>query len=212
MSNAKKRIYNSETRVEQASLTRSKILDCAKKLFHKEGFEAVTIDALAKAADVSTSTIYSLFQSKRGVLKALMDEALPEHQREALVKEVNLQNPVKDRIAIAAKIARQMYDAERNQMMLFQGASVVAPEFKELEKEREDRRYLRQEETIAMMIEEKSLMPGLSFTKARDILWAFTGRDLYRMLVIEQQWSSDEYEKWLSDLLVKTLVFNDTNS
>ena len=42
MSNAKKRVYNSESRLEQASLTRSRILDSAKKLFQKEGFEAVT--------------------------------------------------------------------------------------------------------------------------------------------------------------------------
>ena len=206
MSNTKKRAYNSEARVEGASLTKGRILDCAKKLFEKEGFEAVTIESLAKNADVSASTIYSLFQSKRGVLRALMDEALPDIQREALVKEVTLEKPVKDRLAIAAKISRQIYDAERAQMTIFQGAAVLAPEFKELEQEREKRRYLRLEETIKMMAKEKSLMKGLVTTKARDILWAFTGRDMYRMLVIEQGWTSDEYEIWLADLLLKMLV------
>ena len=206
MSNAKKRVYNSESRLEQASLTRSRILDSAKKLFQKEGFEAVTIESLAKAADVSASTIYSLFQSKRGVLRALMDEALPDTQREALVKEVYKEKSAQKRLAIAAKISRQIYDAERAQMTLFQGASVLAPEFKELEQERENRRYLRQEETIKIMIKEKSLMKGLTKSKARDILWAFTGRDMYRMLVIEQKWTSDEYENWLADLLMKMLI------
>ncbi len=206
MSNIKKRVYNSEARIEQASLTRGRILNCAKKLFEKEGFEAVTIESLAKAADVSASTIYSLFQSKRGVLKALMDDALPDREREALVREVTLEKPVKERLAIAAKIARQMYDAERAQMTIFQGASVLAPEFKELEQERERRRYLRLEETIHMMAKEKSIKKELSVSKARDILWAFTGRDLYRMLVIEQGWTSNEYERWLAELLVKSLV------
>ncbi len=206
MSNAKKRIYNSEVREEGASLTKGRILDCAKKLFQKEGFEAVTIESLAKAADVSVSTIYSLFQSKRGVLRALMDQALPDIQREALVKEVTREKPVKERLGVAAKISRQIYDAERAQMAIFQGASILAPEFKEFEKEREKRRYLRQEETIKIMVKEKSLIKGLTQTKARDILWAFTGRDLYRMLVIEQGWPPEEYEKWLTDLLVKMLV------
>ena len=206
MSNVKKRSYNSETRVEQASLTRSRILNCAKKLFQKEGFEAVTIENLARTADVSASTVYSLFQSKCGILRALMDEALPDNQREALVKEVTLEKPVKERLAIAAKISRQIYDAEKNQMTIFQGASVLAPEFKELEQEREKRRYLRQEETIKMMVKEKSLMKDLTIDKARDILWAFTGRDLYRMFVVEQGWTSDEYENWLADLLVKMLL------
>ncbi|MBX9923866.1 MAG: TetR/AcrR family transcriptional regulator [Rhabdochlamydiaceae bacterium] len=206
MSNTKKRIYNSEARTEQASLTKGRILHCAKKLFQRDGFEAVTIESLAKAAEVSASTIYSLFQSKRGILKTLMDEALPDSQREALVKKVCLETPVKERLAIAAKISRQMYDAERSQMVMFQGASVLAPEFKELEEEREKRRYLRQEETIKLMIKEKSLIKGLTQTKARDILWAFTGRDMYRMFVIEQGWTPDEYENWLADLLLKMLV------
>ena len=161
MSTTKKRPYNSEARIDGASLTKGRILDCAKKLFQKKGFEAVTIEGLAKAADVSASTIYSLFQSKRGVLRALMDEALPNMQREALVNEVTPEKPVKDRLAIAAKISRQVYDAERAQMTIFQGASVLAPEFKELEQEREKRRYLRLEETIKMMAQEKSLMKGL---------------------------------------------------
>lgn len=206
MSNTKKRVYNSEARVEQASLTRSRILNSAKNLFQKEGFEAVTIESLAKAAEVSASTIYSLFQSKRGILRALMDEALPNSQREALVKEVTPEKPVKERLAIAAKISRQMYDAERAQMTIFQGASILAPEFKELEQEREKRRYLRLEETMNIMVKEKSLMKGLTTTKARDILWAFTGRDMYRMFVIEQGWTSDEYENWLGDLLMRMLV------
>lgn len=47
---------------------------------------------------------------------------------------------------------------------------------------------------------------SLSKEKARDILWAFTGRDFYRMLVVERKWFPDEYEKWLSDILINTLV------
>lgn len=103
-------------------------------------------------------------------------------------------------------MARKIYDAESELMDILRGASVVAPEFKELELEREKRRYDRQGETIKTMVKEKSLAKGLSLTKARDILWAFTGRDMYRMFVVEQGWKSEEYEKWLTQLLIKTLI------
>ena len=209
MSTHKKRIYHSETRQAQAGQTRARILESAKNLFSSKGFEGVTIEQMAQAADVSVPTIYALFQSKRGVLRALMDDALPTDQREALVEEVKQEKSAKARLAISAKIARQMYDAERVQMDIFRGASILAPEFKELEKEREERRYKRQEESTKMMVEEKSLAKGLSLSRARDILWAFTGRDLYRMLVVEQGWTSDEYEKWLAQLLIKTLIGED---
>jgi len=206
MSNIKKRAYNSESRNVQAAETKNRILLSAKKLFQKEGFEFVTIEKLATAAQVSAPTIYALFQSKRGILRALMDEALPTEQRLALVEKVKRSKSAKARLLLAAKISRQMYDGERAQMGIFGGASVLAPEFKELENEREKRRYERLEEGIKRMEDEKSLPKGLTASKAHDILWAFTGRDLYRMLVVEQGWTSDEYEKWLGQLLVKTLL------
>lgn len=209
MSNSKKRVYNSETRHLKALQTRENILASAKKLFEAYGFEAVTIEKLAQEANISAPTIYALFQSKRGVLRALMDEALSSGQREALMEEGRQEKSAKNRLMIAAKISRYLYDAERTQMDIFRGASVLAPEFKELEKEREDRRHMRLKESIITLSEEQSLKKGLSKSKAHDILWAFTGRDLYRMLVIEQGWSSDEYETWLGEVLAKTLLEHD---
>lgn len=206
MSNKEKRPYRSLARNAQAAQTRERILNAAKNLFESEGFECVTIEKIAQAGDVSIPTVYSLFQSKRGVLLALMDEALPANQFDALV-EMSIQEKLPEiRLSISAKIARQMYDAEKIQMSLFRGAFVLAPEFKELEKEREMRRHARQEVTIKAMVKEKSLAKGLNEAKARDILWAFTGRDVYRMLVIEQGWESDEYEKWLTQLLINNLI------
>jgi AcrR family transcriptional regulator len=206
MSSRKKRIYHSETRQAQALQTRRRILEVARRLFQAEGFETVTIEQLAQAAEVSGPTIYGLFQSKRGVLRALMDDALPSDQFEGLVKKAMHEKSAEAHLGISAKIARHMYDAERAQMAIFQGASILAPEFKELEIERELRRYKRQEESIKMMDAQKSLAKGLKASKARDILWAFTGRDIYRMLVVEKGWTSEEYETWLGQLLVKTLM------
>lgn len=206
MSEVKKRTYRSDARNIQAAQTRARILSSAQNLFESEGFEHVTIEKIAQAANVSMPTIYSLFQSKRGVLRALMDKALPSDQFEVLVEMSIHEKSPKKRLSISAKIARQIYDAERAQVSIFRGAAVLAPEFKELEKERELRRYTRQEVTIKAMVKENSLMEGLDPTKARDILWALTGRDMYRMFVIEQGWSSDEYEKWLTQLLILSLV------
>ena len=206
MSKIKKRPYKSIARTAQAAQTRERILTAAKNLFETEGFEYVTIEKIAQAADISIPTIYSLFQSKCGVLRALMDEAFPRDQFDALVEKSKQEKSPRTRLCFSAKIARQMYDAERAQMGIFRGAAVLAPEFRELEKEREMRRHSRQEVTIKAMAKEKSLAIGLSINKARDILWAFTGRDMYRMLVVEQGWESEVYEKWLAQLLIKTLV------
>lgn len=123
-----------------------------------------------------------------------------------LWKKNNKAASLKERLLYSAKIARQIYDAKRAQMEVFRGATVLAPEFKELEKERGMRRHTSQVVTIKAMAKENSLSKNLSVNQARDILWVFTGRDMYRMLVIEQGWTSEEYEKWLAELLATTLI------
>jgi hypothetical protein len=50
------------------------------------------------------------------------------------------------------------------------------------------------------------LPSGLDEKEARDIFWTLTARDIYRMLVIERKWSSERYEKWLSEAIVSALV------
>lgn len=197
-----KRAYSSEVREAQAEKTRSRILKAAKKLFLSLGFDSVTITKIAEAADVAAPTIYAIFKSKRGVLQALIDEALPEAQFLLLVERSMSEKTPKKRLQACAEMARQIYDAERGLMDLFREASVVASEFRELEEERENRRYDHQQEYVKSL----PLSKHLTLTQARDILWSLTGRDLYRLLVLERGWSSDAYEKWLGDTLINALL------
>lgn len=202
----KKRSYHSEARDAQAARTRKHILEAAKRLFQSQGFDRVTIHQLAQAAEVSSPTIYALFKSKRGLLQSMIDESLPPEKFASLVEDSMKEASPRKRLSITAKIARQIYDAERGLMDLLRGALVLAPEFKELEQEREQRRYERQGEYVKKLMQEKCLSKGLSLVQARDILWSLTGRDLYRMMVIERGWTSDAYEEWLSELLAKSLL------
>ncbi len=201
MSNSKKRVYKSESRKAQALKTRQSLFEVATQLFEEVGFEKVTIEVIAQAAHVSPSTIYSLFKSKLGILRALLDEALPPEEFWDLVKEAK-QSTQTRQLEITAKISRRLYDAEKAQMALIAGASTLDPDFKKLEMEREERRYDRQDETARSIAQQNRL--GLKQTK--DLLWLFSGRDLYRMLVIERRWSSDAYEKWLAEHLKQTLL------
>lgn len=106
---------------------------------------------------------------------------------------------------MAAHMTTQMYEAERELILSLQGVSGITQELKELEREQEERRYKRQEETVGIMFNQGGLNPKLSMQKARDIFWSFTGRDLFRMLVIERNWSASEYEEWLAESLTNQL-------
>lgn len=202
----KKRTYNTQSRQAQARANQERILASAKELFEVQGFDKVTIEQIAAHAQVSAPTIYALFKSKIGILKAVLDTALSTQQHAALVERGKFEKTPAKRIATAAIIARQLYDAERKQLGAFQDVSILDPVFKKLEVQRESRRYKRLQEAVENLAKENALAPGLDHKKAHDIMWAFTGRDLYRMLVIERGWSSQEYEEWLANLLARMIL------
>jgi len=203
---SEKRAYRSDTRTQQAAVTRQRILEAAKRLFAEEGFDRVTIPQLADAAGVSKPTIYAVFKSKRGVLGALVDEALPPEQFWEMVEQVEQEPDVTQRLKITAAMARRLYDAEKQLMGLLRSAALIAPELKALEQEREARRYERQGATVKRMQEEGVLKHSLSLPQARDVMWALTGRDLYRLLVMERGWASEQYETWLASQLAGSLL------
>ena len=206
MSNSKKRFYRSKLRETGAAETRKRILAAAKKQFLKKGIDKVKIDEIAREAGVSTPTVFALFQSKKGILREMMNEMKFGDRYEKLVqKALSAENPI-ERLRMAASIARSIYDTEKSEMGLIRAASGFSPELKTLEQEGEKMRFERQEGTIKLLSQNKLLAPGLNIRPARDILWALTGREIYRMLVMEHGWSSDEYEKWLANELVKALT------
>ena len=63
---------------------REKILEAAVELFERDGVEAVTMDAVARAAGVSKGTVFSRFGSRAGLAMALLDEAERDLQERLL--------------------------------------------------------------------------------------------------------------------------------
>lgn len=49
------------------------ILDVAEALFVRDGYQAVSVEAIARAAQISKKTIYSQFENKAGLLSAVVD-------------------------------------------------------------------------------------------------------------------------------------------
>src|SRR3954453_4241662 len=68
-----------------AARNREKILRAAAELFERDGVEAVSMDAVARAAGVSKGTLFHRFGSRAGLAMALLDEAERELQ-EALLR------------------------------------------------------------------------------------------------------------------------------
>lgn len=206
MSERKKRTYASPKRLQQADETRQRITDAAHELLLSSGYDGMTIDAVAKAAGVAPPTVYAIFGSKRGILAAIIDRVrFGAAYRDAVARVREAKDPVEE-LCMVPRIARRIYDAERDMLGVLSGAGVVAPELSAALQEREDERYQHQATHITRLEAAGQLRPGLTRPMAQDILWAFTGRELYRQLVQERGWSSDQYEEWLTDTLTRLLT------
>lgn len=57
-------------REKKAARTREQILDAALGLFRDRGYDATTIEEIAEAAEVGSSTLYRYFPSKEAILTA----------------------------------------------------------------------------------------------------------------------------------------------
>ena len=169
----------------------------------------MTIDAIARRADVSTQTVYAVFGSKTGILRELLNRVTFGTDNEEAVRQTMSEPDPELRLRRAAGIARKIHDAQSATLDLLRGAGVVAPELARLEEERECLRYERQEPMIASLRAAGRLLPKLSARSARDIFWTLTGADIYRMLVRERGWSSQKYQDWLADTLVRSLLATD---
>ncbi len=166
----------------------------------------MTVEAIARRAEVSAQSVYALFKSKAGILTELLDQSTFGETYEDAVRQAMSATDPETRLRLAARIARQIHEPLSATFDLLRGAGVVAPELAKLEQERERMRYERQERMITSLRDAKRLRLGLNHRTARDIFWMLTGRDAYRMLVRERGWSPQQYQEWLADTLVHSLL------
>lgn len=205
-SSRKRRPYDSRQRAEAAAANRAAVLEAARRLFARRSVDEVSIAEIAARAGVSTSMVYAVFRSKEGILRELMKAALfgPRFQ-EAQALLDGISDPV-ERVARTASVARAIYESESAELGSLRRLSAYSPALRQLEEEFEAMRYEMQRERLEALAASARMKPGLATDDARRLMWMYTGRELYRMLVEAGGWSADKYEAWLASVLIDTLV------
>lgn len=206
MKESRRRRYTSETRTRSALETRRRILAAAAILFARKGIDRVTIDEIGTRAKVAQSTVYAIYKSKDGILRGLMEQSLfgPAFQ-DAQQLLLDVTDPI-ELIELTSHVSRAIYESESTDLGLLRRASGFSPALRKMEEEFERIRYEKQAARVELLFASGKARPGLSLEEARRILWMYTSRDVYRMLVHEGGWTADRYQQWLSTTLVEALV------
>ena len=200
------RRYVAPRRAESADDTRSRILAAATALFGRKGIDKVTIADIGSRAGVATSTVYAIYKSKDGLLRALVRRSLfgPDFESAQAVLQ-GIADPVR-LIELTSHVARAIYQAESSDLGLVRHASGFSPALRRIEQEFEQLRFTMQAERVRLLFASGKAREGLTPDEAHRILWMYTSRDIYRMLVHEGGWTADRYQRWLSRQLVESLV------
>ena len=198
------RHYRSPQRQERANATRRHILDTAKELFATQGYVAVTMEMIARTAEVSPATIYLHFAGRSAIVGALVGEVIeaPDLSVEQVLQAAH---PV-EQLRIGASIMRTLNERSwliADILRSVQGADVELARLLALWQERHLDAMRRASEALA---HQGALQHGLTVEEAADSLYALAGTEVYRALVRERGWSPERYEQWLFQMVCRQLL------
>jgi AcrR family transcriptional regulator len=193
-------------------LARRAVIDAAHTLFLDRGYGATTIDAISALSDVPPATVYRLYSSKRGILKALLDvsiagddDAVPMSDRppvRSLLVDPDPKSMVESLVHIAAEVNARTAAIYRILTSAAASDTDAAALLDELTRQRQQ----GQGRVARALARGRALRPTLRERDASDIIHALVSPEVYGLLVVDRRWPPERYETWLTTTLVDQLL------
>lgn len=196
----------------RSRLARAAIVDAARSLFLERGYGATTIEAISARSDVPPATVYRLFSSKRGILKALLDvsivgddEAVPLAERphtQSLLADPDPSKQLAGFVGITAQVNARTAPIYR----ILVSAASSDPDAAALLDELTRQRHEGQRLIARSLARAGALRPKLRERDAADVIHALMSPEVYGLLVVDRGWRSERYEQWLTGILIDQLL------
>lgn len=195
-------------RQRQAQQTARMIVTAAKELFLEQGYSGTTIESIAARAGVAVSTVYAVFGSKRGILRAIRTEWHERsHIRDITVGTLGGDEP-RERLEQLAQATRQQWETGAEVIAIYNGAATSDAEAAaELNQALAGRRKALKSFALGL---KPHLRPGLDVTHAAAIVQALCLAEVYHELVRRVGWTGEEYQQWLAQALKCQLLERET--
>jgi AcrR family transcriptional regulator len=210
---ARRRRPNSGTGGQaRTRLARTAVVQAARTLFLEYGYAGTTIEAISGLSDVPPATVYRLFSSKLGILKALLDvsiagddEAVALEDRpqvRALLADSDPRNQLSGFAGITSGIMTRTEPVYR----ILVGAAGSDPDAAALLARQTRHRQQGQARIARSLARTGVLRPKLREREAADIIHALMSPEVYRLLVGDRGWTPKRYEQWLKGILIDQLL------
>jgi AcrR family transcriptional regulator len=195
-----KREYRSSTREEQARRTRSRIRRAARTLFSRNGVAGTTIAEIAAAAGVSAPTVYAAYESKAGIVLAMLEDmeegAGIGPRLEAMFEEADSRRQLRLFVAAHTGLFREGSDVLKAALQAAEDPDVAGLV------EKGDAQRRRVLDRLARGWQQAGVLRnGLTAADATERMWLLTTVESYLTAVDRLGWTPERYEEWLGDLL-----------
>jgi AcrR family transcriptional regulator len=193
-------------------LARRAVVAAARTLFLERGYAATSVEAISTLADVPPATVYRLFASKAGILKALLDTSIGGDDQPIAVQERPAVAPLfaesepVDLLTGFAGVTRAINERTSDVYRVLVSAADSDPAAAELLAEIERQRGRGQRRIARSLARNGSLREGLRERDAADVIHALMSPEVYRLLVGERRWAPARYQAWLATTLVQQLT------
>lgn len=188
------------------------MVEAAAALFLERGYGATTMDAISERADVPAATVYRLFASKHGILKALLDvsivgddEEVPMAERPTVRSLLADPDPRK-KVAGFVGLGSQVNSRTSTIYRILVSAAASEPDAATLLDELTRQRQEGQAQIARSLARAGALRPTLRERDAADIIHALLSPEVYGLLVVDRRWPRERYETWLTEILVDQLL------
>jgi AcrR family transcriptional regulator len=188
------------------------VVEAARTLFLERGYAATTIEAISELSDVPSATLYRLFSSKLGILKALLDMSIAGDDQPLAVQErpdvaaLFAERDPQELLAGFAGVAAAINQRTSDVYSVLVSAAGSDPAAAELLGEIRQQRDQGQARIARSLARARALAPGLRERDAADLIHALMSPEVYRMLVGDRGWTADRYLQWLGATLVQQLT------
>jgi AcrR family transcriptional regulator len=206
------RRYHSPRRREQAAATRRAILEAAQRLLEERGYAATSMAAIASEAGVALKTVYLVFETKAGLLRALWhkllrgdEDSAPVGQREWYREIVDETDPGRQ-IELTAHNSRLVKERAAPLIEVIRTAAPTDPDIGRLWDRIQTEFYENQRGIVQAIHRNRGLARGLTVARAADILWSLNHPSFYWLLFNERGWTPKQYEEWLVETLTSQLL------
>jgi AcrR family transcriptional regulator len=188
------------------------VIDAARTLFVDRGYAGTTLEAISAAAGVPPATLYRLFASKIGVLKAVIDVAaggddqqIAFGDRPDVLARLRLDDPYVQLDAFAQLATEVMARIAPLQQVLV-GAAATDREAADLLADFSRQRQRGQARIAAALARQGALRKGISERTAADIVYTLMSPEVYRLLTLDRGWTPKQYQQWLASSLRQQLL------